>query len=96
MDVKGQLQTVELTHWMTQLTDQQAKRLEDFKRQQAESLLQSGQIIQNIDEAAAYVGVDVETIRARVRCSQCKRRTCDIRIVYSGPCGHARGFHYRD
>ena len=40
--------------------------------------------------------LDVESIRARVRCSQCKRRTCDIRIVYSGPFGHARGFHYRD
>jgi hypothetical protein len=46
--------------------------------------------------AAGGSQLDVETIRARVRCRQCNRRTRDIRIVYSGPCGHARGFHYRD
>jgi Zn finger protein HypA/HybF involved in hydrogenase expression len=46
--------------------------------------------------AAGGSQLDIETIRARVRCRQCKRRTRDIRIVYSGPCGHARGFHYRD
>ena len=38
----------------------------------------------------------VEQLRSRVRCRHCRRRTNDIRIVYAGPCGHARGFHYRD
>ena len=46
--------------------------------------------------AAGGSQLDVETIRTRVRCRRCSLRTCDIRIVYSGPCGHARGFHYRD
>jgi ribosomal protein L37E len=46
--------------------------------------------------AAGGSQLDVKTIRTRVRCRRCGLRTCDIRIVYSGPCGHARGFHYRD
>jgi len=36
-----------------------------------------------------------DEVRARVRCRACGRRTHDIRIVYAGPCGGARGFHYR-
>ena len=36
-----------------------------------------------------------EDVRLRVRCRACSRRTGDIRIVYAGPCGGARGFHYR-
>jgi len=38
----------------------------------------------------------VADVRARVRCRACDRRTQDIRIVYVGPDGNARGFHYRD
>jgi hypothetical protein len=30
-----------------------------------------------------------------VRCNQCGTFTRDIRIVYVGRCGVARGFHYR-
>ena len=37
----------------------------------------------------------VTDVRERVRCRACGRRTRDIRIVYAGPCGNARGFHYR-
>jgi hypothetical protein len=37
----------------------------------------------------------VAEIRDRVRCRACGKRTHDIRIVYAGPCGGARGFHYR-
>ena len=37
----------------------------------------------------------VSEIRSRVRCRACGRRTHDIRIVYAGLCGSARGFHYR-
>ena len=36
-----------------------------------------------------------DAVRARVRCRRCGRRTHDIRIVYAGRCGSARGFHYR-
>jgi hypothetical protein len=36
-----------------------------------------------------------DAVRARVRCRTCGRRTNDIRIVYAGRCGGARGFHYR-
>ena len=38
----------------------------------------------------------VEEVRERVRCRSCRRRTRDIRIVYVGTNGVARGFHYRD
>jgi len=62
-DIKGELQTVELRHWILQLTKQQAKMLEDLKRSEAERLAQSGQIIEDIEAAAAYVGVDADTIR---------------------------------
>ena len=37
----------------------------------------------------------VEEVRNRVRCSRCRKRTHDIRIVYVGTDGKARGFHYR-
>ncbi len=37
----------------------------------------------------------VEEVRDRVRCRGCRRRTRDIRIVYVGTDGNARGFHYR-
>jgi ribosomal protein L37E len=48
-------------------------------------------MIERLGEAAT-----VADVRARVRCRDCGRRTNDIRIVYVGPCGSARGFHYRD
>jgi hypothetical protein len=37
----------------------------------------------------------IDDVRRRVRCRACGRRTRDVRIVYAGPCGGARGFHYR-
>jgi hypothetical protein len=40
-------------------------------------------------------GSTVAAVRERVRCRVCGARTRDIRIVYAGPCGNARGFHYR-
>ncbi len=38
----------------------------------------------------------VEEVRNRIRCSRCRKRTRDIRIVYVGTNGNARGFHYRN
>ena len=40
-------------------------------------------------------GYSIEAVRQRVRCTDCGRRTQDIRIVYIGQCGGASGFHYR-
>jgi len=62
-DINGELQTVKLTHWMTQLTREQADMLEEYREKEAERLIESGQIIEDIEEAALYVGVDVEIIR---------------------------------
>ena len=59
IDSKGQMQTVELVHWVTQLTDQQAGQLmqdEDLDQLEAE------QFVQTVEEAAEYAGVSAETI----------------------------------
>ena len=37
----------------------------------------------------------IAKVRDHVRCNQCGTFTRDIRIVYVGRCGVARGFHYR-
>jgi hypothetical protein len=51
----------------------------------------------DVRQLADTLGGDCTTdaVRARVRCRTCGRRTNDIRIVYAGRCGGARGFHYR-
>ena len=59
-DAKGQTQTIELTHWLTRLTDKQVKQIAQQNKQREEEL--AGQIVETIEEAAAYAGVDVETI----------------------------------
>ncbi len=59
LDSKGQRQTVELVHWITQLTDQQAGQLlqeEDLEQIEAE------QLVESVEEAAEYAGVSAETI----------------------------------
>lgn len=58
-DPTGETQTVELVHWITTLTDQQAGELlgeEDLETLAAEQLLDT------LEEAAGYAGVDAETI----------------------------------
>jgi len=57
-DSAGELQTVELTHWLTNLTKEQL--LEIIKQRQKE--LSAEQIIETEEEAAEYADVDVETI----------------------------------
>lgn len=59
IDSLGETQTVELVHWITPLTDQQAEQLlgeEDLETLAAEQLLGT------VEEAAGYAGVDAETI----------------------------------
>ncbi len=58
-DPAGKTQTVELVHWITTLTDQQAEQLlgeEDLETLAAEQLLDT------TEDAAAYAGVEPETI----------------------------------
>jgi len=59
VDLLGETQTVELVHWITSLTDQQAEQLlgeEDLETLAAEQLLGT------VEDAAGYAGVDAETI----------------------------------
>jgi hypothetical protein len=58
-DSAGEQQTVELTHWLTDLTKEQL--LEIIKQRHKE--LSAEQIIETAEEAAEYAGVDVETIQ---------------------------------
>ena len=59
-DTAGQQQTVELTHWLTDLTKKQM--LEIIQQQRKEKELSAEQIFETIEQAAEYAGVDVETI----------------------------------
>ena len=61
IDAAGQTQTVELVHWIGSLTDQQANELledEDLETLAAE------QLIDTLEQAAEYAGVDEATIEA--------------------------------
>ena len=59
IDSEGQEQTVELTHWLTDLTKNQL--LDIMSREDEEGQL-AAELIATIEEAAEYAGVDVETI----------------------------------
>ncbi len=58
-DSAGELQTVELTHWLTDLTKEQLIRLMQEKLQE----LTAEQLIETAEDAAEYAEVDVETIQ---------------------------------
>ena len=57
-DTTGELQTVELTHWLTDLTKEQLIKIIE----QLQEDLTAEQIIETKQEAAVYADVDVETI----------------------------------
>jgi hypothetical protein len=57
IDAEGENQTVELTHWLTDLNEQQIQEL--MKQEQ----LSPEQILETIQQAAEYAGVDVDTIQ---------------------------------
>jgi prepilin-type N-terminal cleavage/methylation domain-containing protein len=59
-DPNGQEQTVELTNWLTDLTKAQLLQLE--KRDETEQGDLSAELIETMEDAADYAGVDVETI----------------------------------
>ena len=50
-----------------------------------------------VQELAERYGSDltIDSVRRRLRCQSCRRRTQDIRIVYVGERGRVAGFHYR-
>jgi len=58
-DTAGEVQTVELTHWLTDLTKEQLLRI----IKEREEALSAEQIIETEEEAADYAGVDVQTIQ---------------------------------
>jgi prepilin-type N-terminal cleavage/methylation domain-containing protein len=59
-DPNGQEQTIELTHWLTDLTKEQLLQLE--KRDEGELGDMAAELIETLEDAADYAGVDVETI----------------------------------
>jgi len=59
-DPNGHEQTVELTHWLTDLT--KAQLLQLMKQDEEELNDMAGQVLESVEEAAEYAGVDVETI----------------------------------
>ncbi|MBN2019851.1 MAG: prepilin-type N-terminal cleavage/methylation domain-containing protein [Sedimentisphaerales bacterium] len=64
-DAEGQTQSVSLTYWLTDLSDDQMRMLMENKQQQADLL--ANHIIETEELAAEYAGVNVETIREWVR-----------------------------
>ncbi len=59
-DVNGQPQTIELTHWLTNLTEKQIKQIKDEREEQEQEFAEL--LIETLEEAAEYAGVDEETI----------------------------------
>ena len=59
-DANGLPQTIELVHWLTDLSERQIEQLTAEMEKEKELLAE--QIIETIEEAAEYVGVDEETI----------------------------------
>lgn len=59
-DSAGETQSIELTHWLTDVTKQQM--LELLKQLQKEEEQLAAMVINTIEEAAEYAGVEVQTI----------------------------------
>ena len=59
-DPNGQEQTIELTHWLTDLTKEQLLQIEKRDEDELEDL--ANELIETLEDAADYAGVDVETI----------------------------------
>jgi len=60
-DMQGQAQTIELTHWLTDVTKEQLLQIMKQQEQQNQQDL-ADQIIETIEEAAQYAGVNEETV----------------------------------
>ncbi len=63
-DTNGETQTVELTHWLTDVTKAQLLQIIADKEKQKEEVTSiSQQLITTLEEAADYAGVDVQTVQ---------------------------------
>jgi prepilin-type N-terminal cleavage/methylation domain-containing protein len=63
LDADGETQKIELTHWLNYLTKQQMEEIRQAREEEEILLEQQGQLIMTMEEAAEYVGVDVQTIQ---------------------------------
>jgi prepilin-type N-terminal cleavage/methylation domain-containing protein len=61
-DAQGQMQTIELTHWLTNVSKQQLMQILEQKQEAEEEFVVDDEVIETIEEAAEYAGVDVGTI----------------------------------
>ncbi len=63
-DSAGETQTIELTHWLTDLTKKQVIELLRQQQEEQEQLADTvaAMVIDTIEEAAEYAGVDVQTV----------------------------------
>jgi prepilin-type N-terminal cleavage/methylation domain-containing protein len=59
-DTEGQEQTVELSHWLTDVSKDQLLKM--MNEQDSEQGPLAGQLIEAVEDAALYAAVDVETI----------------------------------
>ena len=64
-DTEGEVQAIELAHWLTDLT--KAQSLQILAQQEREQEMLAGEVIETLEEAAMYVGVDEQTIRQWVK-----------------------------
>lgn len=64
-DSEGEVQTIEVTHWLTDLT--KAQSLQILAQQEREREMLADEIIETLEEAAMYAGVDEQTIQQWVR-----------------------------
>lgn len=64
-DSAGETRNVELTNWLTELTDEQVQKL--AQQDEAQRKLQAKYIIETEDTAAQYAGVDVKVLQQWVR-----------------------------
>lgn len=65
LDDEGEEQTVEFTHWLTDVTAEQLQKILD--RMQNEQAMLEGGAIATFEDAAAYAGVDIEMIEDWVK-----------------------------
>jgi type II secretory pathway pseudopilin PulG len=64
-DSEGEVQTIELAHWLTDLT--KAQSLQILAQQEREQEMLAGEVIETLEEAAMYAGVDEQTIQQWVK-----------------------------
>ncbi len=61
IDSEGQVQTVELTHWLTDVSKAELLKILAQREEEQEQL--AGEVIETLEEAVVYAGVDEQTIQ---------------------------------